>query len=654
MFRPVKMSKINILLLNKYVTDVTRELGLHGVLHLVDAVNQSDAKMLKGVEQRNASALRSTIARCERLMEGLGVEKGDGEIAGNEMSQQDISNLLTRIYSRYSEQQETIAALLKNAGVISKERKDMAMFPLQDVSLEALRNLSHFHLEIGCLPVSIIPRVVSDLAEKAIIVHTGSDATDGNVLVLCSNKSRFAVKDVLGKYGFVEAVAPDGAKGSAHDAVEEKDGMLGKLSRQLQECRMNVLKLSEEYGQVLLAMHSQLKCFEAVQEVQGHFGRISKLYCISGWVPSEKVAEVKSVVEEATGGTGVVEVIEAEDDALVKAGQESVPVKFSTHPLLRPFQMLISNFGLPAYNEIDPSLFVAITFVVLFGFMFGDLGQGAVLALIGCWMRFTSRKFEQTTRDSGVLLALCGASAMLFGVLYGSVFGYEHLIPALWVNPIRQEDITQLLLTAVGVGIVFSSIAILINIINHFLARKYFDGVFDRFGVLGLLFYWFALGTGVYVIKSGRVPIFAIVLIALPLLLLFLKGVLRKYVCKGVKEDEGVVTMMVESCIEIMETLTGYISGTVSFVRVGAFAISHAALCMAVFYMVGALREVKGHTLWSLLVIILGNVVVIGFEGMVAMIQGVRLEYYELFGKYFSGSGIAYKPFELKYKEEQK
>ena len=100
-----------------------------------------------------------------------------------------------------------------------------------------------------------------------------------------------------------------------------------------------------------------------------------------------------------------------------------------------------------------------------------------------------------------------------------------------------------------------------------------------------------------------------------------------------------------------METLTGYFSSTVSFVRVGAFAISHAALCFAVFTLAGMMSNVAYGGLLKILIIVLGNMLVICFEGMVAMIQCVRLEYYELFGKYFQGDGIPYSPFSLKKQE---
>ncbi|HPY91439.1 MAG TPA: V-type ATPase 116kDa subunit family protein, partial [Lentisphaeria bacterium] len=182
-----------------------------------------------------------------------------------------------------------------------------------------------------------------------------------------------------------------------------------------------------------------------------------------------------------------------------------------------------------------------------------------------------------------------------------------------------------------------------------------------RFGVLGLLFYWLALGIGISVALTGQVSAWQLVVLALPLVLLFvgkpvqllLQHYRRHGAHKSDADDEhgeehgSLLEVVLESCIELMETFTGYISGTVSFVRVGAFAISHAALCLAIYSIVNMLKELPMGGALSLLVIIFGNVLVIAFEGMVAMIQGVRLEYYELFSKYFSGGGVLYSPFQI-------
>ena len=652
-FRPVKMSKVNILLMSKYVTEITKTLGQRGLMHLVDAVNQSDSKLLRSVdEERDEKAIYSIMSRCERLMEGLGVDQSAAAPhSGGEMTLEDMSALVNKIYSKYHEIEETIDKLLKDSGMLDKERSVIAAFPMQQVNIDALRNLSHFYMVTGRMAPSVIQRATMEIGDKAVIVK--ADGLEGNVLVLSSNKNRWAVKDELQKFGFSEIQAPEELSGSAEDAVHQKDDELESLRAKLEECRMNVLKLSEEYGGILLEMRSELRGIKAVREAQKHFGRVTSLYCISGWTPTSNIDEVRGIVDNATGGTGLVEVIDADDDALVKSGLESVPIKFRGGPLLRPFQMLVSNFGLPQYNELDPTIFVGISFVLLFGFMFGDIGQGLVLALAGLWLKFTKRRIDESFRDAGVLLCLCGLCATAFGFCYGSFFGYENheILKPLWLSPLKQSDITQLLLVAVGVGILFSSIAITINIINHFIARKYFDGVFDRFGLLGLLFYWFAIGTGIWIIKTKSIPRVALVLVLVPLALLFLRGPLRRFVFKPKKpqEDEGLMNMFLEACIELMETFTGYISGTVSFVRVGAFAISHAALCLAVYSIVGMIQKGNFHggSVVSIIVIVLGNALVIAFEGMVAMIQGVRLEYYELFGKYFNGGGVAYKPFQI-------
>ena len=656
MFRPVKMAKVNILLMSKHVTEITRVLGQRGLIHLVDAVNQSGGRLLSEVDQeQDEKTIYNALSRCERLMEGLGVDQSATLPEKQEtMSLEDISAMMMRIYTKYHEQEEAIDKLLRETGVLDKERSAIAAFPLQQVSLDALRNLSHFFMVTGRLASSVIPRVTMELGERAVVVP--ADGREGNVLVLCSNKNHWAVMDDLQRFGFVEAEAPEKISGSAEDAVHERDDELGNLHAQLDECRFNVLKLSEEYGGVLLLMHSQLKGLIAVRQAQKHFGKVANLFCISGWTPSSEVDTVRDIVKETTGGTGLVEVIEADDDALVKAGLETVPVKFKGGSLLRPFQMLITNFGTPRYNELDPTIFVGITFVLLFGFMFGDIGQGLVLALLGLWLKLSKNpKLDDTMHDAGVLLAACGFSAMVFGFLYGSFFGYENhaFLKPIWLSPLDQKDIGKLLLTAVGVGIIFSSVAIIINIINHFIAKKYYEGVFERFGLLGLLFYWFSLGAGIWVVKTKSFPVWAGVLIGIPLVLLFLGGPIKHFAEKhhhhANGEQESLFNVLLESCIELMETFTGYISGTVSFVRVGAFAISHAALCLAVFSIVGMIHKgnMRGGGIASAIVIILGNLLVIAFEGMVAMIQGVRLEYYELFSKYFTGGGIEYKPFQI-------
>lgn len=662
MFRPVEMCKVNILVLSKHVTAMTRILGQRGLVHLVDAVNQSRGKLLSNVNQeKDERTTDRLLERCERLIEALGVESDARAPQLDDMDIKDMDALLGRIFERFRVQDETITKLIGDSGSLSMESSILAGYPLQKVRLEALRNLSHFYMITGRIAPSVLPSATMMMGDRALLLP--AEGKDGNVLVLSSRKNRWAVEEDLHKFGFAAIEAPAELSGSAAEERQHVEDELQKLHRKLEECRLIVLKLGEEYGGVLLAMRIQLRGLKAVHTAQKHFGRVSHLYCISGWTPKSQVNKVRQLVDENTDGSGVVEVIEADNDVLVQAGLETVPVQFQGAAWLRPFRLLVTNFAIPRYNELDPTLFVGLSFIVLFGFMFGDIGQGAVLALIGLWLHFTKRHLPETLRDLGFLLMACGFSAALFGFFYGSFFGYENheLLPPLWLSPLAEKDIRKLLLVAVGVGIIFTSIAIIINIINRFMARHFFEGVFDRFGMLGLLFYWLALGIGVSVAMTSRVATWQLVVLATPLVLLFVGKPVQALLSRrkhrhqhgadgdgdGEEEHGSMLEVVLESCIELMETFTGYISGTVSFVRVGAFAISHAALCLAVYSIVNMLKELPMGGTLSLLVIILGNLLVIVFEGMVAMIQGVRLEYYELFSKYFSGGGVLYSPFQI-------
>ncbi len=655
MFTPAKMCKVNILVLQKHLDSITSSLGDSGMLHLVNAVAQSPNHLLNviDVEQSNL-ALQEMLTRCRLLIEALGIEKEAHAPTVAELERPEIERLLSRIYDRYREQDQIIAQLLEESDSISKENLRLTEFPLQNVRLAALRNLSHFYMVTGRMQMDAFLRARQILEGQALFVR--SEDSSGKVLVLSSRQNRWAVEDDLQKLGFSKIIPPEDVQGEVAEKRHELEDEIDELRRKLDAARLAILRLGEQYGGILLAIRRQLNSYLAVQQAQGMFGRLRHLCCVTGWVPKENLEALRRVVSRATGGVGIVEAVDADEDALVKAGLDNVPVKLSATALERPFQMLVSNFAVPNYHELDPSFFVGLTFVIMFGYMFGDVGQGAVLGLLGLYLRFSRRAFKSTVRDVGTLFSLCGLSAIFFGFCYGSFFGYENhqLFPPLWLGPIQQRDIPQLLLTAVGMGVVFISMAVMINVINHFLAKRYFEGTFDKFGLLGICFYWGMLGIGINIAISKSFSLWQLLFVAVPLLLLFLKEPLHNLLHHhNPFYQSNAFSVFLEGGIELMETLTGYLSGTVSFVRVGAFAISHAALCLAVFAVVGMLKDMTLGGVMAVLAAVLGNLLIIAFEGMVAAIQCVRLEYYELFSRFFQGGGVVYQPFRLEEEEQE-
>ncbi|NLF17138.1 MAG: hypothetical protein GX595_07760 [Lentisphaerae bacterium] len=643
------MCKLNVLILGKYVTPLTRALGDASLVHLVDAVSQSPQQLLDGVDRdaeiRGMEGLRE---RCQSLLSLLGVE-ADTPVAPVSFDRGQIEALLREVEGKHQLLEERTQALVQQSGLLGREAAQLRGFPVQGTRLDGLRQLSLLYIVSGRLAPSLIPVANAALGEQAVILHDDSDpARRGRVLVLSSRPQRWAVEAELAKVGFAREDAPEEALGSAREESARVDDRLAAVRRELDEARRELLALMAEYGGPLLAAQRQLAGTLAVLRAQQSFGRSTLLYCVSGWVPRDREAAARRLVDEVTGGTGVVEVVEPEADDRVRAGREAVPVQFAPSRWLRPFQGLITTFGAPRYNEIDPSLFVAISFVVMFGIMFGDVGQGIVIALLGLWLRQTHRPSLAPFRDGGTLLQLCGLSATAFGFCYGSVFGYEdpRVFKPLWISPLH--DVTRLLGTAIVLGILCISLAIVINIINRLRNRRWFESVFDQFGVLGIIFYWGALGIGLKAARAGELDAAQFVgLVIVPLGLLFVREPLHNLLHRRKALHGDLFTFILEASIETMETVTAFLGSTVSFVRVGAFALSHAALCLAIYSVVDILRDLPGGGIWSALVLIFGNLLVIFMEGMVAMIQGVRLQYYELFSKYFAGDGVLYHPFTL-------
>ena len=230
-----------------------------------------------------------------------------------------------------------------------------------------------------------------------------------------------------------------------------------------------------------------------------------------------------------------------------------------------------------------------------------------------------------------------GISAMIFGILYGSIFGREDLIPALLISPM--ENIQTMLICGIAIGVILILLAMILNIKNGIKNKNMKKVFFDTNGLAGLIFYVLILSSGVYFLLKGKMFISIGILsifIIIPLFAIMFKDFLAS---KIFKEKNSEKTSIVEKIFEIVEILLSFASNTISFVRIAAFAINHVGLCMAV-YILSNMFTGSG----SLIVAIIGNIIVIVLEGLIVGIQVLRLEYYELFSRFYTGDGKEYKP----------
>ncbi len=323
------------------------------------------------------------------------------------------------------------------------------------------------------------------------------------------------------------------------------------------------------------------------------------------------------------------------------------PTKLKNPKLFKPFEMYVKMYGLPAYGEMDPTWFVAITYSFIFGAMFGDVGQGLLLFIGG----FLLYKFKNITLAG--IISCAGFFSTIFGFLFGSIFGFEDVIPALWLRPMNAMmtvpfvgKLNTVFIIAIGFGMGIILICMIFNIINSWRAGDIEKTWFDTNSVAGLVFYGSAVLSISLIVSGKKLPgtIVLCVMFLVPLLVIFFKEPLTNLVKKKAEvmpKQKGM--FFVQGFFEMFEILLSYFSNTLSFVRIGAFAVSHAAMMEVVLMLAGA---ESGNP--NIIVIILGNLFVCGMEGLIVGIQVLRLEYYEIFSRFYKGTGRKFEPFRSK------
>jgi V/A-type H+-transporting ATPase subunit I len=352
-------------------------------------------------------------------------------------------------------------------------------------------------------------------------------------------------------------------------------------------------------------------------EAARYRGDLSRL---QGWVPTEDIHLIERALHDKFASPFVIETRNP-----LPEERQLVPSAMRHSKLLRPFSQLVTQYGVPRYGEVNPTHLFALTYILMFGMMFGDVGHGAVILVTALLMH---RKLGSFTAFG----IAAGLSSILFGFLYGSIFGYEHVLHALWIAPLT--DPLYMLTVALLWGIGFITLVTLLNILNHLTQGDRHGALFGDNGLLSLLLYGGLLGTGYSFYSTGSIGAFWAALAILSLVGIFAH--------KLVEQEAPIGERILVAFIESFETITGFVSNTLSFLRVAAFSLNHVALAIAVFTLANMMGD-TGH--W--ITVVLGNIFILVLEGLIVAIQVLRLEFYEGFSRFYAGDGKAFKPLTL-------
>lgn len=669
MIRTAKMVQLSAVVLEKYFDRVTRELLNLGQMDFISVkeVSPSLARSLREVKGVvSVSALKDLRKKIESIM-AVGriefpslkhaeikplTENGLAALSAEVASVESEMNLLRQRQQntqadilRLEEIRKQVAAALRHKapgrenpyaaflvtryGSFSGDREDL---------INVLRGV----------PCAVLP--VSDTSlHEYILIHLKKDIL----------KVESALAETAWKGG--EPVTGDAAVNP--EIGERLKKRLEEVQARQDELKYDVETVIGNEKQHIKDLWTQLRVAETYSAIQQRFNKTERTFVFSGWIAEKMKKKVSDGIFKACNGDCYIELTSAaeavEEEGLVP------PVLLETPKLLKPFETVITNFAVPAYGTINPSYIVALTFMLMFGLMFGDVGHGAVVLLAGIIGTITARKKRKPDYIYN-LMCYCGLSAVFFGVMFGSYFGYSWL-PAVWFNyhgavvghnaSGMVQSLMQILALSAWLGVGMISLGIFFFFYNCICCKKWLELLTDKSGLAGAVFYWGGVACAYFFMTDGsfaRIPGWVLALcFGLPTAAFFVRLVIHSVKEEGRFRISSLPMLVMELLIEILEVFSGYLANTLSFLRVAGLGIAHVSLMQAFFTladMVGSDSALKAAA--SVFLIILGNVLVIALEGLSAWIQTVRLHYYEFFNKFLMGGGIAFRPISLAEKRE--
>lgn len=652
------MRLLTAVVIEKKSDEVVKALLSIGALDFVQITNLPPEQLAKLSKKRPNSdrlAIEDTRRRIDNLLRQSGRTMPNSSLLKVEdMSSLDIKGyrkILDEFSSSISEIKEQQKTLNQRYEILSEIKRyfDIGKHEFIEIRVGSTRT-----------DLEKLKKRLSDFGSLII-------KKNNYITILSLKRDSSNISQVLNMVGWIESEEATEQKEGSLAIKEELNDQLDNILNEKQELQDKISEKIQAKEPTLINIWCNLRLHELSDQIRSYFKYTKNTTLFSGWVPKKFASQVEQAIYTASDGQCI---IDQSDPTKVES--KNIPVEVTTPKFFKPFEKMVTNYGIPEYGTINPTWFVTVAYLSMFMLMFADLGQGFVLLLIGIFTHLSYKKHPMKkdmmiNRGVAILLIYLGVASMIGGIVFGSTFGFS-ILPPLWFNyhsvvngtaPLGTpvQNVYDILGITIIYGIVIIFVGLLINWINLIIKKNYIDLLFSRTGLTGATIYSVGIYIGYSYIKSGYKTfptdnwIFTVLICGAICLLLKEPLEYFKHKRDG-KKVESIGSMVANTFmmwpIELLETFTGYMSNTLSFMRVAGLGIAHVSL-MGAFE---TLAEGPGMTsVFGILILIFGNVLVIALEGLSSGIQSLRLNYYEFFTKFFTGKGIAYSPVSLRSSE---
>ncbi len=646
MFVSQRMKKVDVFIHKKFSDNVSKEIVKFGDFQVIEISGEKAKKyLLEKTPENDFSAKLQEFERRVNFLhstfENYSIASEIGEVdyiaEPVVINEFQIEEQIKEIETDLNDYNIKLEELRSRQNDIAIKIRKMNLFYGSNLDLTRLKDLEHFYAGFGVVPSTSYEGFISAMSIiPSTVQFIDNIGTDALILFAAPIKEKSKIEIILKNVYFKDYGLP-------YDLEPNGKSSLVKFAFDLSYSKDEEIWLERRFHKIFVksipVIHNlkyNIQYYQSMSKLKGEMVSTANVRLFSGWVPAQEVDSLKDSIEKMTFGRCIFLSMDA-IDAMIQEGLIP-PTKFSNPKFLKPFEGLVSTFGIPNYKEIDPTLLAAAAYVLMYGAMFGDVGHGFVLALIGLTGMLV-KKFK-SMKSFATVVFYVGLSSIIFGFLYGSVFGHENIFKPLWMNP--SGNIMGILMVTIAFGAVIITLGTILSIINSILERNYGRLFFSTTGIAGLLLYLGLVDIGYSLISgkgfplSGILNITIIIIILISMIAILLEK--RLELLFPHKHEEGEheeKPSMILGFVDVFETLISFISKTISFMRIGAFALNHAALMGAFFILAGMSNILPVQ--W--LIILIGNLFVVGFEGGIVAIQSLRLEYYEFFMSYFRANG---------------
>ena len=607
MLKAKRMQKLTLVCSQARLADVVRTLHSLGAVHI--RKHKKDELDI-GEPFPEAEQTSSLLNRTESLIAQLAAPRKDYQKLRRNLAEDEAE--VARIEQAHQDKQQKISLLEAERAEIRKLRDVLERIAPLGLHVEQLSGYGSLAVFVGTLKKELASQKVHAITKDSALMQKE------NILALFMRKGKEEqIAKLLQSHGFqqIDLSALAGKKGSPSELQRSAAQQLEDVEKRMALARKYITFMGEKHAKFLLSLREHLA--EALEKAEAplQFAKSDFAYLVTGFAPKEKISLIREQLEKATRNSIHLMISEP-------GKHDNVPIELDNPRGAKPFEFFLDLYALPRYQEIDPSLFMALTFPLFFGIILGDFGYGAVCLLLFLWLRSRFPKAKSLMN----IFIYSSLGSIVFGFAFGEFFGYEELfgyaIPRL-LSRVNQIDL--LMGFAVAVGVVHVNWGVLAGFANELRSHGFVHAANAKLS-------WIVLEAGVALLALSLTGILSLhwglgaALLALAVIMLY----------KG----EGIPGLV---------EIPGIFSNILSYLRLMAVGMASVMLAVVVNQFAGEFAAGGGAMIAAgVLVFVIGHTINIALGILGGGLHSLRLEYVEFFTKFYKGGGERFKPFGAK------